>query len=229
MKGRNNLSGHSSMDYDSQIYDTIPYYESFHTETLNLIKTISKEPEIWLDTGCGTGTLVQKALETFDTTKFILADPSYEMLKLAKQKLSQNMNNRVIFLEPAETGEISLTDEKPDVITAIQAHHYLSFEGRVEATEMCHDLLDENGLYVTFENIRPSTQEGVEIAKEYWKNFQISKGRSMEMVESHLKRFDTEYFPITVDEHKSLLKETGFKMFEVFWISYMQAGFYAIK
>lgn len=225
---KNNLSGHSSKDYDAQISDTIPYYESFHTETLNLIKTISKEPEIWLDTGCGTGTLVEKALDTFKSTKFILADPSYDMLKLARQKLSQN-TKRVIFLEPVETSEISLKHEKPDVITAIQAHHYLSLEGRMNTTEVCHDLLDENGLYVTFENIRPSTMEGVEIAKEYWKKFQIDKGRNREMVENHLKRFDTEYFPITVDEHISLLKKTGFKTFEVFWISYMQAGFYAIK
>lgn len=229
MQRKNNLSGHSSKDYDAQIHDTIPYYESFHTETLNLIKTISKEPKIWLDTGCGTGTLVQKALDIFESTKFILADPSHEMLKLAKEKLSQNVNKQVIFLEPAETGEITLKDMQPDVITAIQSHHYLSQEGRVNATELCHDLLDENGLYVTFENIRPSTPEGVEIAKEYWKNFQINSGRSREMVENHLKRFDTEYFPITVNEHKSLLKKTGFKMFEMFWMSYMQAGFYAIK
>lgn len=229
MQGKDNLSGHSSKDYDIQIYKTIPYYESFHTETLNLIRSISENHEIWLDTGCGTGTLVQRALEVFKNCRFILVDPSSEMMSLAEQKLSKHVNNGVMFLEPGETGEISLKNEKPDVITAIQAHHYLSVEGRVKATEKCYNMLKDNGIYVTFENVRPSTKEAFDIARNYWKNFQIDHGRSIETVENHLKRFDNEYFPITVDEHMSLLEKTGFQTFEVFWISYMQAGFYGIK
>jgi tRNA (cmo5U34)-methyltransferase len=55
----NNKSSHMSEDYDLQIIDTIPYYESFHNETLNIIKVILERPNIWLDTGCGTGTLIQ--------------------------------------------------------------------------------------------------------------------------------------------------------------------------
>ncbi len=48
-------------------------------------------------------------------------------------------------------------------------------------------------------------------------------------VEDHLKRFDTEYFPIKTSEHMLLLKEAGFRVVEMFWMSYMQAGFYCIK
>ena len=51
MPDRDNRSAHRSEDYDLQITNTIPYYESFHDETLNIIKTILKEPKIWLDTG----------------------------------------------------------------------------------------------------------------------------------------------------------------------------------
>lgn len=228
MQDRNNLSAHSSHDYDLQIKDTIPYYESFHNETLNLIKTILNKPKLWLDTGCGTGTLVLKALNMFDSTIFILADPSINMLELAKVKLSKNINKNVFFLEPKETGQITL-DKKPDVVTAIQAHHYLTREGRENATKSCYNMLNDDGVYVTFENVRPATSEGIEIAIENWKKFQIERGRSIETVENHLKRFDTEYFPITIDEHRSLLKKSGFKIFDVFWISYMQAGFYGVK
>ena len=225
---RDNSSSHKSKDYDLDIIDTIPYYESFHDESLKLIRTILNEPDIWLDTGCGTGTLVQKALEEFDNTNFILADPSPEMLNIVRNKLSQQFIDRLKILEPVETGNI-IIESKPDVITAIQSHHYMSLNERLEATKNCYGLLKHDGVYITFENVRPTTSSGIKIGKEYWKNFQVSRGRDQKEVEIHLKRFDVEYFPITIEEHISLLKKSGFNVVEIFWRSYMQAGFYCIK
>lgn len=49
-------------------------------------------------------------------------------------------------------------------------------EDRVKATNKCYDLLKEWNFY-NFENISPLTQEGIEIGKEYWKEFQISSGK----------------------------------------------------
>ena len=137
---------------------------------------------------------------------------------------------RLEFLIASPTQEFSQKlEEKPDVITAIQCHHYLSREDRTKASKVCYDLLSEGGVYITFENTRPLTEEGITIGKRYWRNFQLSSGRSEEEVEKHLERFDTEYFPITVEEHLKLLRETGFRTVELFWYSYMQAGFYCIK
>jgi tRNA (cmo5U34)-methyltransferase len=90
-------------------------------------------------------------------------------------------------------------------------------------------LLTQRGVYVTFENIRPLTNEGITIGKEIWKNFQLSQGRDSTTVEKHLERFDVEYHPITIEEHLSILRKTGFSTVEMLWYSYMQAGFYAIK
>ncbi len=180
MQDKNNSTSHSSEEYDGQITDTIPYYESFHTETLNIIKTIIEKPEIWLDTGCGTGTLVKKALKQFEDTKFLLSDPSPAMLDVAKNKLSKQPMERLNFLKPGESRDISLNfDGKLDVVTAIQAHHYMSTEDRLKTTKHCHRLLKEGGVYVTFENIRPSSEMGVEIGLKYLKNFQLSRGRNV--------------------------------------------------
>lgn len=44
-----------------------------------------------------------------------------------------------------------------------------------------------------------------------------------------MTRFKHKYFPITIGEHLNLLKRVGFRVAELFWLSYMQAGFYAIK
>lgn len=227
MKKSNNLTSHLSNEYDSQIGNTIPYYNRFHEEIINLIESMGIEPGIWLDTGCGTGTLVKKALQEFPDTNFILSDPSAEMLKEAMVKLS-DYSDRIEFLKPVPSQEISIS-QPIDIITAIQSHHYLSKDKRYKAVKTCYDALNENGVYITFENIRPLTEKGIEIGKEYWKRFQISKGKSIEDSESHIRRFDVEYFPITIEEHFNLLRKCGFSVVELFWYSYMQAGFYCIK
>ena len=102
-------------------------------------------------------------------------------------------------------------------------------EDRNKVTKVCYDLLNQGGTYVTFENIRPITEIGIEIGKRSWKSFQLSKGRDLKTVENHIKRFDTMFFPITVEEHISLLRGIGFNAVELLWYSCMQAGFYGVK
>ena len=217
-------------NYDTQISGVVPYYLSFHQETINLVKSLPISPKVWMDTGCGTGSLVSKVIEEFPYTKFLLVDPSEEMLDQAKKKMLSYPNGRLEFLKASPTQEFSQNlKENPDIITAIQCHHYLSHESRAQATRVCCDLLKEGGIYITFENIRPLTEDGIAIGKRYWRNFQLSYGRNENEIQKHLERFDTEYYPITVEEHLELLRATGFKTIELFWYSYMQAGFYCIK
>lgn len=195
-----------------------------------MIKSLPEEPKTWLDTGCGTGTLVEKALDAFPNTKFLLLDPSEGMLSRAREKLSNVSEDKLKFLKPSPTQEFrEELEEKIDVITSIQCHHYLSSKERIRATEVCYDLLNDDGIYITFENIRPFTRKGIEIGKRYWKNFQLSRGRDPLQVENQLARFGVEFFPITVEDHLGLLRETGFDTVEILWYSYLQAGFYGVK
>jgi tRNA (cmo5U34)-methyltransferase len=223
-----NASAHTSTSYDALIRSTIPYYDFFHIETVSLVKSIMSSPRLWLDTGCGTGNLVVKTLNEFPDTRFFLADPSREMLVVAKSKIRNT--ERVVFLAPISTQELrSVVKEKFDVITAIQAHHYLSLDERRAATETCCELINENGVYVTFENVRPSTKRAIDIEKAKWATYQIANGRSRKDACGHIDRFDKDYFPITIEDHLQLYRNCGFGVAELFWYSYMQAGFYCLK
>jgi tRNA (cmo5U34)-methyltransferase len=216
--------------YDGHIKITIPYYQSFHTEIINVVKASGISPRVWLDTGCGTGTLAGRAMEMFPDTLFLLADPSPDMLSLAEDKLKDLPSAKLKFLPRAATAEVNLQDdERPDVVTAVLCHHYLDKAGRKQATEKCFELLKEGGIYITFENIMPLTEKGTEIGKENWKRFQVASGKKADQAENHLRRFNSEFFPITIEEHLSLLRKCGFSAVEMLWFSYMQAGFYGIK
>ncbi|MBN2111210.1 MAG: methyltransferase [Methanosarcinaceae archaeon] len=217
-------------DYDTRVSSVLPFYSFFHQETINLIESLPSPPKVWMDTGCGTGSLISKAIGQFPDTKFLMIDPSERMLELAKEKLSSCSNKKLDFLRASATQEFSQhLEERPDVITAIQCHHYLDLDNRAKALKMCYGLLEENGIFVTFENISPLTEEGIVIGKRYWGRYQSERGRSDKEVEVYLERFGTEYFPLTVEEHLELLRKTGFRTVELFWYSYMQAGFYCIK
>ncbi len=215
-------------EYDMQVRRTIPHYDMIHEEVIDLVQALPSPVKVWLDTGCGTGVLVRRALGRMPHARYILSDPSPGMLDLARQRLKGE--GAVSVLRPLRTQDLrGQVDEVPDVITALMCHHYLSRDDRVVAVKVCHDLLPSGGAFITFENIRPLTGVGTALGMRRWSAFQLSQGRSAEEVKAHLARFDREYFPITVEEHLRLLRSVGFGTVELLWCSGMQAGFYCIK
>ena len=222
---KDNHTPHTSSDYNKEILKTIPFYNFFHSETLNLVKSIKPTVKIWLDTGCGTGLLIDQAVTEFPDCHFYLSDPSGPMLDICKEKFK---TDRVEIIGEYTTMEI----ESPfpyEIITAIQCHHYLNFDARVKSTEHCYNMLGPYGLYVTFENIRPDSKDGIEIGLRRWGAYQASQGKNDEEIKNHQGRFDKNYFPITIVQHINILKKAGFSIVELFWMSHMQAGFYALK
>lgn len=230
MSQTDNTTPFDAGQYTQGIRATLPYYDALYSEVIGLVKAVRPRVKVWLDTGCGDGVLIEKALPCFPETTFLIADPAENMLVQAGKRLCGEPEGLVRVIGTVGTEELTLNGEAmPDVITAILSHHYLDPEKRHKATKRCFDLLEDGGLYITFENIRPDTQSGVDIALNRWKAYQLAQGREPNEVRQHLGRFGTSYFPIKRDEHLALLKECGFRVVEQFWLSCLQGGFYAIK
>ncbi|MCP4750933.1 MAG: class I SAM-dependent methyltransferase [Proteobacteria bacterium] len=230
MNDKDNTTPHKAGEFDEKVRKTLPFYDCFYSETIDFVSIAKPDVKVWLDTGCGTGSFVLQALQRFPTTRFLLADPSEGMLAQAKENLSEIPVSQLGWLGSVGSEAIDLAGpEKPEVLTAIQCHHYLDREKRIQATQNCYDLLADGGIYLTFENSRPNTEEGVKYGLERWGAYQLSQGRDEATVEDHIKRFNKAYFPITLDEHLDLLKRCGFRTVELLWFSHMQSGYYAIK
>lgn len=219
-----NATPHHAVAYDAGVHLTLPYYDAIHEEVLSFIEALPERPRKWLDTGCGTGTLIARALPRFPQTRFVIADPSPAMLAVARRRLSEP---RLTVLSPCATGD--LPDGCFDVVTAIQCHHYLDRRGRRDAVAACFDRLRPGGVLVTSENVRPLSRTGLDLGLRYWARFQERAGKSPSEVAAQLARFDREYFPITLEEHLRLYGSAGFVAVEVLWYSYLQAAFYAVK
>lgn len=220
-----NKTSQAANEYDANVHKTIPRYHLFHEETIDVVATIVPKPQAWLDTGCGTGTLIAKAIEHFGQLRLVAADPAEGMLRVAAEKLT----NREITYVLSGTEDLQDDTGSFDVITAIMVHHYLGEQGRTRATQNCFNLLNPGGIYITFETIKPQTELGTQIGLARWRQAQLLNGKNPDIVDKHISRYGIELLPITIEAHLQLLRETGFSTVEVFWASGMQAGFYAIK
>jgi tRNA (cmo5U34)-methyltransferase len=226
-----NLSAHKAADYDQKVPQTIPFYDTIHAEVLRLVKLIQPEVQCWVDTGCGTGRLVELALKSFPATHFILADPSEAMLGQARARFAKEASDRLKLLPPIGSADLvlHLNHSAAEVLTAIQCHHYLQRADRLAALRACYEVLKPGGLFVTFENIAPRTPEGVRLGLAGWRSCLIEHGWTEPDADRQVARYGREFLPITVEEHLAVLTQTGFSVVEIFWYSQMQAGFYAIR
>lgn len=225
---KDNLSAYHANDYDNNISSVLPYYQEFHIQIIDLIQASNNYNHNiqWLDTGCGTGSLAEKIIENFANIHCTLCDPSEKMLAIAKKKLSK-YHTRIKFIH-TPTQEMQF-ENKFDIITAVQAHHYLTTENRLKATQKCYQALKENGIYITFENIRLSSDTSDKLVQKRYENFLNSNQKTENEITAYLSRRDSEFFPITIEQHINLLKNCGFKAIDILWASYWQAGFFAIK
>ena len=211
--------------YDENVPKVIPFYSELSEQVISVIRAFFPDKRLaLLDTGCGTGTFALKALERLDIQRLTLCAPSENMLNDARAKLA----GRNCELLDIGSEKMMFVNEF-DVVTAIQSHHYFDPLTRERAVANCFRALKKGGIFIYFENTAPLTDTGREILLKRLGEYQLSSGRTQEETDSHLARYGVEYFPINIKEHLEMLEQTGFEVCELFWQSYMQCGFYAVK
>lgn len=219
-----NKSAFNSNEYDRKVKQTLPYYNEFYEQVIELVKVFHNSAITWLDIGCGTGKMGSIALENIELEKLVFCDSSDEMIRIAKERF-QRFNTE---FSVCDIQNLEYTDEF-DVITAIQVNHYLQMEERKIALQKCYKALKENGLFISFENFSPFTDVGKIVYLEKWKRYQIEQGKSFGESTKHIERYGKDYFPITLEEHLTLMRNSGFRAVEILWLSNIQVGFWGIK
>ena len=211
-------------EYDRQIKRTLPFYEEMFQQVVDIVRILNLQSIRWLDVGCGTGKMARTALDNFDIQKMVCIDMENEMLERAESLCDEE---GVEFFQ-RDVRNLSY-QEIFDIVTAIQVNHYFKKNDRIAAIKKCYDALAENGIYISFENFAPDSEEGAGLYLERWKQFQIANGKTKEEADLHIKRYGQNYFPISISESIGLLKDCGFRMVEILWVSYMQVGILARK
>ncbi len=216
-------------EYDRQIKRTLPFYEEMIQQIVDIVRLLDLQSIQWLDVGCGTGKMARTILGNFNLDKariekMVCIDVEKEMLDRAESFFD---DEKVEFLQ-CDIRELPY-QEVFDIVTAIQVNHYFKKDERMRALKKCFHALKGNGIYISFENFAPDSEEGTRLYLERWKQFQIANGKTEKEAELHIKRYGKEYFPISISESIRFLKDCGFRVVEILWVSYMQVGILARK
>jgi tRNA (cmo5U34)-methyltransferase len=220
-----NATPHAASDYEVEVARTIPFHADILRQAAEVAAAAVPEAKRWLDTGCGPGRLVGLARALAPHASFFMADPSPEMLALARAHNPELSADRFLHA-PSD----ALPDmDAFDVMTAVQCHHYYRDPtGREHALQRCRALLAPGGALVTFENVRAESDLGHALQRSRWASWMRAQGRDEAWVLAHLAREGTKYFPLRVSEHVALLERVGFGPVEVIWRAFGQAGFLAL-
>lgn len=221
---KDNKSAFKSIEYDRKIKQTLPYYDEFYKQVIELVKTFHYNGIRWLDVGCGTGKMGSIAFENVDLEKFVFCDSSDEMIRIVKERF----NCQKADFSVCNVQKLNYTNEF-DVITAIQVNHYLYKHERKIALQKCYEALKDKGIFISFENFAPFTDLGKSVYLEKWKRYQMEQGKSIEECNKHIERYGKDYYPISLSEHMELMQNCGFQSVEILWLSNMQVGFWGIK
>lgn len=222
---KDNISAFSSSEYDTKIKQTIPFYEVFYEQIIELVKAYYEDNALtWLDVGCGTGKMADMAFTNVELEKFVFCDCSEKMIEIVKERFPFRNAEYIV----CDVQELPYSGEF-DVITTIQVNHYLQEGQRKYALKKYYEALKKNGLYISFENFAPFTDDGRCVYLKRWKSYQIESGKSMPESEEHIARYGKEYYPVSVTENLKLMRECGFKTVEILWLSNMQIGIWGIK
>lgn len=219
-----NNSAFDSKEYDRKVLQTIPYYEEIYKQIIDLIKVHKSDGLSFLDLGCGTGKIAEVAFPNLDIRRFVFVDSSENMIKIVKERFADIKSE----FNVCNIINTSYTEEF-DVVTAILVNHYFHKEEKTDVLKKCYSALRSGGIYVGFENFMPYTEYGKHLALERWKAYQLCKGKNFKECQEHINRFGVDYFPITISEHLEIMKQSGFDVAEIFWLSNMQVGIYGIK
>ena len=220
----NGNSAFEAAEYDRKIKMTIPFYDEFFNQVLDVVNSYFDRPLRWLDIGCGTGRMAETALAQAQVESFLFLDDSPEMLEIAKIRFqASNTEFRLAsVLDLEERGRF-------DVVTAIQVLHYFHRPERLKIMKKCVRALCPGGIGIFFENFAPYSDAGKKLYLKRWSAYQQAKGKSPEECRTHIGRYGKAYYPVTISEQLDIMKAGGFRNAEVLWVSGMQAGYLGIK
>lgn len=220
----NSTAAFSADSYDLEIRRTVPFYEELYRQIAETAKALGNKPLSWLDIGCGTGKTAEAVLEKLPLEKFVFCDVSKEMINICKSRLPFSEAEFLV----SDVSDLNFCEEF-DIVTAVLICHYLKLPERKSALQNCFRALKKGGILITVENFAPSGTILEKLYLKRWESFQLERGRSPEVCRKHLERYGKDYFPITVPESLSMLRECGFAESEVFALSCCQAAFISVK
>jgi tRNA (cmo5U34)-methyltransferase len=232
-----------AQEYDSHAPIIVPNYNELQEVICQIIENSQKNKIRVMDIGAGSGILMKKIADRFDS-ECTIQDFSEEFIKIAKEKLKGKKAEFVISDLASKEWNKNI---KPgfDVIVSSIAIHHLQDERKKELYKEIFEMLNKGGVFINGDEIRGESEPIYFMYLKHWSDYFIEKCKKgevsekmTEVLEKYVERNITNFGkpdPNPKDIHCGMVKqiqwlqEAGFKGSECFWKKYLFAVFGGFK
>jgi len=211
--------------FDNQVLKNIPKYPEMLTALINAIPDNKENPKV-LDLGCGTGNITQKLLTRFPQAEVTCLDLSENMIKIAKNKLSQYKSIEYIIGDFTET---EITEKYDAIISSLALHHIPNDKEKQEMYQAIYEALNKNGVFYNADVILGNSTYNEELNNKIAQEDMINNGVTLEEIQEHKGKREANDIPTTIYNHIKMLENVGFQEIDIIWKYYANVVYGATK
>ncbi|HEY7714726.1 MAG TPA: methyltransferase domain-containing protein [Candidatus Binatia bacterium] len=214
-----------SKAFDSHVRKSVPFYDEIQRMVIELSEYFVRDQSVVYDLGSSTGTTIQLLAEAHagkEDVQFIGIDVSEFMINEARKKMTRanvQFHHKNImdmdFSPPA------------NFMTALFTLQFLTFADRRKLLTQIKQGLIEGGAFLFVEKVCAEHSSFEDIWMELYWDFKRRQGLTPEQIVEKANSIRGVLKPLTVEENRELLRQTGFSRVEIFFKWYNWAGFLA--
>ena len=218
--------------FDKHVRQSIPHYEELQNYLASIAEWYLKDNSLIYDLGCSTGETAIKLSNLQINTKFNLIgyDQNKKMIELAKKKIKQIKIKKKISLQFKVKDIIKIKKfKKANLFYSILLLPFLRFKEKNSLLEKISKSLQEDGALICVDKIRSTNSKFEDIFTQLYVDFKIRKKLSPEEIIKKAKSLRSSMYLMSEIQTKKLLKNNGFKNFEIFFRCFNFIGYIATK
>ncbi len=200
--------------FDNMVSRSVPLYREVISNIVDWVFHYYQDGSLIYDIGCSTGTTTTAICQSIRGKMAIVGiDTSEPMLALARDKISG--------LDPDKTVEFFCSDalehdyRDASFIIVNYTLQFIPVAKRAQLVKKLYDALKPGGVLFISEKIRSNLSSFQETYTRLYEIFKLEAGYSSTEIERKKEALDQVLVPLTIEEHRKLLTDTGFEEFEI--------------
>ena len=219
-------------NFDKHVNQSIPHYKEIQKYVNLLAEWFLKDETIVYDLGCSTGETINTILNSniSNRLRIIGIDGNRKMVKIAKSKIVRSKKNKKIKIE-FKHGDITKIKsfKKSNLFISILLFPFLNIVQRKNILKKIYKSLNYGGGFILVDKIRADHPDFEDMFNQVYFDFKIDKGLTAKQILNKSKSLRSSMYLYHQNQILSLLKESKFRKYEVFFKWFNFVGIVATK
>jgi tRNA (cmo5U34)-methyltransferase len=219
-QSKHNFSFGTITNFDAHIDESIPHYSTMNNNIVSMSDYFIDEGTNVYDIGCSTGKLLRRLKENRDNTQFIGLEINENFTKDFKQEKNLTLMQKNL-LEFDDFHNASL-------ITSVFTLQFIQQKDRQAVLQNIYNGLNKGGAFIFSEKVISKYSKLQDIFTFLYYDFKKNNFTADEILN---KEVDLRSImkPSTIEDNFTMLREVGFKEFDVVWRNFNFLSIVAIK